>query len=183
MGPFDVKIGNVVTHPGTRYGGERQRSEYEEKADAKGKKPAARASKPPATSWYRNPESVRGSPVRVENIQWFRRTNGGEEIVDCGRLEGVVTRLMERKSSPCDPLYESLLKALRTLRLEGIRRFRIVATGIIPGRRKELGIFAKVVVFERDVMLGQTFVLPRLFFNDCRAAFVRNLRLAAITTS
>lgn len=179
MGPFDVKIGNVVTHKGTRYGGERQRSEYSEKADAKEKKPAAPASKPPATSWYRNPGSVRGSPVRAEDIHWFRRTNGGQDVVDCGRLEGVVARLMVRKSTPCDPLYESLLTALRKSRIEGIRRFRIIATGIIPGRRKELGIFAKVVVFERVAVLGQEFVLPRSFFNDCRAAFVRNHHLAA----
>ncbi len=183
MGPFDVKKGNVITHPGTRYAGERQRSEHSERADANGKKSATRTPKPPATSWYRNPGNVRGSPVRVESIQWFRRTSGGEEVVDCNRLEGVVVRLMARKPTPCNPLYETLLAALREAQIGGIKRFRIIATGIIPGRRKELGILAKVMVFELVAVSEPLFVLPKSFFDDCRPAFVRNRHIAATVTA
>ncbi|HCR52721.1 TPA: hypothetical protein DIV48_03725 [Candidatus Kaiserbacteria bacterium] len=161
----DIIVGNVKTHLGRRYGGGAQRSDG---GDSVEEKPRPQRTRTPSRRYIK--EIQTGAPIEVDRIRWTGRRNGALRAVNCVRLQGVIERILFNHVSLYDPLYKVLLENLKAPgRLNSVEAFHVVATGTVPGRRKELGIFIKVMAS------GHDFVLPDSFLTSCQVAFARVL--------
>ena len=107
-------------------------------------------------------------PIDTFSIQWVQKGEKDYALVNCSHLIETIERVLYMPSL-YNPLYRRVLDALEYESFAGIARFYVVATGVDPERKRELGTFIKVTVRE----IGRDFVLPQSFLNDCRAAFLR----------
>ena len=107
----------------------------------------------------------------MDSIQWVPKAGGQSITINRPRLVSVVRQLRYGRSSPNNPLYRVLQEYLQMLMYSEVMQLYIVATGVEPSRKKELGTFMKIRINAKKGI--KEFVLPNSFFEDCRSAILK----------
>ncbi|MBI2025360.1 hypothetical protein HYT04_01035 [Candidatus Kaiserbacteria bacterium] len=164
--------GKITIHAGTHYGGSAQRDcdYYRNNGCDTLINRAKKFLDQKNTSARTNKREPARMTVHVENIQWIaKRKIKKSRAIYCPRLADLAKKMVTGRKSAFKQLYATLVGSLRDPRFPPIVQFSVIATGVDPRHRREMGTFIKAMINNEE------FVLPSSFLRDCSDAFLKNL--------